>query len=212
MTAPTPSPESRAASPGSPVRVAAPTGASTPAPTPGGAPSLDSPIVRRLRDADPIPEITKLLHRAYAAQVAMGLAPLAGRQDDATTARRCNSGECYVATLKDTTHPRGERIVGIILFHEEEPDQGPPWFQQPHVDSFSQFAVDTNLQGRGIGQILLDTVERRARECGSTELALSMADPDTALKNFYLKRGYRFVEFWKWPYTNYTSAILSKTL
>lgn len=142
----------------------------------------------------------------------MGLAPLAGRQDDATTARRCNSGECYVATLKDTTHPRGERVVGIILFHEEEPDQGPPWFQQPHVDSFSQFAVDTNLQGRGIGQALLDTVERRARECGSTELALSMADPDTALKNFYLKRGYRFVEFWKWPYTNYTSAILSKTL
>lgn len=215
MTAPTPPSESRAVPPGSPVRVAPPTTASTPAPSPG-APSLDarpdSPIVRRLRDGDPIPEITKLLHRAYAAQVAMGLAPLAGRQDDATTARRCNSGECYVATLKDPAHPRGERVVGIILFHEEEPDQGPPWFQQPHVDSFSQFAVDTNLQGRGIGQALLDTVERRARECGSTELALSMADPDTALKNFYLKRGYRFVEFWKWPYTNYTSAILSKTL
>lgn len=215
MTAPTPPSESRAVPPGSPVRVTPPTTTSTPAPCPG-APSLDaptdSPIVRRLRDGDPIPEITKLLHRAYAAQVAMGLAPLAGRQDDATTARRCNSGECYVATLKDPTHPRGERVVGIILFHEEEPDQGPPWFQQPHVDSFSQFAVDTNLQGRGIGQALLDTVERRARECGSTELALSMADPDTALKNFYLKRGYRFVEFWKWPYTNYTSAILSKTL
>lgn len=212
MTAPTPPSNSRAASPGSPVRVVSPTTPPTPAPATAAAPALDSPIVRRLRDADPIPEITKLLHRAYAAQVAMGLAPLAGRQDDATTARRCNSGECYVATLKDTTHPRGERVVGIILFHEEEPDQGPPWFQQPHVDSFSQFAVDTNLQGRGIGQLLLDTVERRARECGSTELALSMADPDTALKNFYLKRGYRFVEFWKWPYTNYTSAILSKTL
>ena len=210
MTAPTPSPESRAPSPGSPVRVVSPT--TPPTPAPAAAPSLDSPIVRRLRDGDPIPEITKLLHRAYAAQVAMGLAPLAGRQDDATTARRCNSGECYVATLKDPTHPRGERVVGLILFHEEEPDQGPPWFQQPHVDSFSQFAVDTSLQGRGIGQLLLETVERRARECGSTELALSMADPDTALKNFYLKRGYRFVEFWKWPYTNYTSAILSKIL
>ena len=56
------------------------------------------------------------------------------------------------------------------------------------------------------------SAERRARECGATELALSMADPDTGLKDFYLKCGYRFIEFWKWPYTNYTSAILSKSL
>ena len=26
------------------------------------------------------------------------------------------------------------------------------------------------------------------------------------------KRGYRFIEHWQWPYTNYRSAILSKTL
>lgn len=202
MSTPTPSPEPRVnAAKGGTVRVDA---------TPGAMP--DAPVVRRLRADDPIPEITKLLHRAYAAQVAMGLAPLAGRQDDATTARRCNSGECYVATIKDATSARGERIVGIILFHEEEPDQGPPWFQNAHVDSFSQFAVDTDMQGRGIGRVLLETVERRARECGSRELALSMADPDTGLKDFYTKRGYRFVEFWKWSYTNYTSAILSKTL
>jgi hypothetical protein len=29
---------------------------------------------------------------------------------------------------------------------------------------------------------------------------------------FYLKRGYRFIEHWQWPYTNYRSAILSKAL
>lgn len=184
----------------------------SPALRPGGAPGEIT--IRELRESDSIPEITRLLHRAYAAQIAMGLQPLAGRQDDATTKRRCTSGQCYLALLRDAASGLGapESIVGTILFHEVEPDQGPPWFQNKHVDSFSQFAVDPDLQGRGIGLLLLDKVESRARECGATEMALSMADPDASLKNFYFKRGYRFIENWKWPYTNYTSAILSKTL
>ena len=103
-----------------------------------------------------------------------------------------------------------QKLVGTILFHEVEGDQGPPWFQNKHVDSFSQFAVDPAMQGRGVGGILLDQVEKRAAECGATEIACSMADPDEGLKKYYLKRGYRFVEHWQWPYTNYKSAILSK--
>lgn len=176
--------------------------------------------IRRLSPDDPIPEITKLLHRAYANQMKMGLRPLAGRQDDQTTRRRCQSGECYLATIPDPSSLRGERIAGVILFHEVEPDEGPPWFKNPNVDSFSQFAVDPEIQGRGIGILLLETVERRAVECagdvasggGSVELACSMAEPDEKLMAFYMRRGYRFIEHWQWPYTNYRSAILSKTL
>jgi GNAT superfamily N-acetyltransferase len=162
-------------------------------------------VVRRLAETDSIPEITKLLHRAYAKQVSMGLSPLAGRQDDETTRRRVHSGECYVAV-------QGGKIVGTILFHEVEDAKGPPWFQNGHVDSFSQFAVDPDLQGGGIGQMLLDKAEARAAECGSGELGLSMAEPDTELRRYYEKRGYRFIEYWQWPYTNYRSAILSKSL
>jgi GNAT superfamily N-acetyltransferase len=168
-------------------------------------------LIRLISPRDPIPEITGLLHRAYAKQVAMGLQPLAGRQDDATTQRRVKSGECYLAVQR-TPKPANNKIVGTILFHEVEDAKGPPWFQNPFVDSFSQFAVDPDLQGYGIGQLLLDKAESRAFECGSTELGLSMAEPDTALMNFYLKRGYRLIETWQWPYTNYRSAILSKAL
>jgi GNAT superfamily N-acetyltransferase len=177
-------------------------------PTAAAAGTLE---VRRLREGDSFEDLTRLLHRAYAAQVAMGLRPLAGRQDVETTRRRCTSGECYLALLhgKAGTRPA---IVGTILFHEVEDAKGPPWFQNTFVDSFSQFGVDPDLQGRGIGQRLLDTVERRALECGATELGLSMAEPDTALMAFYKRRGYRFIEYWQWPYTNYRSAILSKTL
>ncbi len=180
--------------------------ASKPTPT---QPAADPVSIRRLQASDSIPEITRVLHRAYAGQVEMGLRPLAGRQDDETTRRRCHSGECYLAVMHAAA---GEKIVGVILFHEVEPDQGPPWFQNKFVDSFSQFAVDPLIQGRGIGILLLEMVERRAKECGAEELACSMAEPDTRLLNFYLKRGYRFVEHWQWPYTNYRSAILSKTL
>jgi len=163
--------------------------------------------VRRLLPTDSMEELTALLHRAYRAQVEMGLQPLAGRQDAATTRKRTSNGECYLAVQ---TTPAGPKLVGTILFHEVEDAKGPPWFQQKHVDSFSQFAVDPDIQGKGIGQLLLDMAERRARECGAREMALSMAEPDAALMKYYLRRGYRFIEHWQWPYTNYRSAILSR--
>lgn len=171
-----------------------------------GAPAV---TIRTLRPADPIPEITRLLHRAYARQVAMGLRPLAGRQDDETTRRRCASGECILAVMRGEDR---ERIVGVILFHEIEDAQGPPWFRRKDVDYFSQFAVEPDVQGKGIGAMLLEACERRAVENGARELALSMAEPDRDLYDYYARRGYRLIERWQWPYTNYVSAILSKTL
>lgn len=176
---------------------------------PRTSPAAPAITIRTLRPTDSIPEITRLLHRAYAKQVSMGLRPLAGRQDDATTRRRCASGECLLAVM-----PEGgrERIVGVILFHEIEDAEGPPWFRRKDVDYFSQFAVDPSVQGRGIGAMLLEACERRAVENGARELALSMAEPDRDLYDYYTRRGYRLIERWQWPYTNYVSAILSKTL
>ena len=180
-------------------------------PAPPAAPVIPGRItVRPLAKSDSFEELTMLLHRAYRGQVEMGLRPLAGRQDVATTKKRCEAGETYVAEM---TQAAGKpKLVGVILFHEVEDAKGPPWFANKHVDSFSQFGVDPDLQGKGIGQMLLDTVERRAAACGATELGLSMAEPDAKLRAFYERRGYRFVEYWQWPYTNYRSVILSKTL
>lgn len=177
---------------------------------PNAAPAA-TPIItfRRLSPSDSISELTALLHKAYAKQVAMGLRPLAGRQDDATTKSRVFSGECYVAVHHTDNR---QRLVGTILFHEIEEAAGPPWFHRPDVASFSQLAVDPEMQGHGIGQTLMGVVEDRARQTGAREIALSMADPDSDLKNFYLRRGYRLIEAWQWPYTNYKSAILSKTI
>lgn len=166
--------------------------------------------MRRYRVGDPVPVITGLLHRAYSKQVGMGLRPLAGRQDDSVTARRCASGECYLALEVDDAG--GEVVRGVIILNEIEPDAGPDWFARPGVASFSQLAVDPDCQGKGIGARLLAEVERRAHEKGFAELSLSMAEPDDQLRRFYQRQGYRIIGTWKWPYTNYTSLIMSKTL
>jgi GNAT superfamily N-acetyltransferase len=182
--------------------------------------------VRDRIESDSIPAITRLLHRAYAKQIEMGLKPLAGRQGDDVTLERANNSECILALLDppQASSPAGgaagaaggagagETIVGVILFEEEEKVDFPPWFLRPDVCHFAQFAVDPDTQGLGIGGRLLAEVERRARERDASELALSMAEPDRDLFNFYVKRGFRWVDVWQWPYTNYRSCIMSKML
>lgn len=177
-------------------------------PDAGGAPLI---TVRALRATDAPAELTALLHRAYRPQVEMGLRPLAGRQSEDVTRDRVHSGECFVATAPDG--PQGaERIVGMILLQEKEAAAFPPTFQRAGVTHFSLFAVEPDMQGRGIGHALLDAVIARSRELGAREIALSMAEPDTKLLRWYERQGFTIVEFWQWPYTNYRSAILSKPI
>jgi GNAT superfamily N-acetyltransferase len=184
-------------------------------------------IVRRLRPTDSLEELTRLLHRAYARQVSMGLHALASHQSPEVTRRRVSKGECFVAVAPgasqntDASNAPGfavddGRAVGTIMFQEPSwgsaPASGPRWFQRPDVSNFSMFAVEPTLQGQGVGVLLLAHVEARARELGVAELALSTAEPDTKLVAFYRNRGFREVERFDWGVTNYTSLIMSKSL
>jgi GNAT superfamily N-acetyltransferase len=173
-------------------------------------------MIRLWTAGDAVSPITRLLHRAYAKQVAMGLRPLAGRQEDDVTHRRLSSGESYLAVarhaLLDEPVSADGDVIGVIIFNERETSAGPAWFAKPGVGSFSQFAVDPMVQSKGIGRALLDKVESRASELGLAELALSMAEPDHGLRDYYLRRGYRVISIWKWPYTNYSSLVMSKKI
>jgi len=180
-------------------------------------PAVGLVTLRRLRPTDNIEQLTDLLHRAYFKQVAMGLHALASHQSPEVTRRRVSRGECFVASTPDPdATPARERILGTIMFQEPSwgsaPTSGPRWFQRPDVCNFSQFAVDPTLQGKGLGILLLDLVERRARELNLREIALSTAERDEHLVTFYRRRGYRDIEPFDWGVTNYTSLIMSKSL
>lgn len=184
--------------------------------------------VRRLSPTDSVVELTGLLHRAYAKQTAMGLHALASHQAPEVTRKRISKGECFVAVMPAEAAraaglvvpadaaPDSDRVVGTIMFQEPSwggaPESGPRWFHRPDVANFSMFAVEPRLQGRGVGVLLLDHVEKRARELGMRELALSTAEPDTKLVQFYRNRGFRDVERHDWGVTNYLSLIMSKSL
>jgi GNAT superfamily N-acetyltransferase len=152
-----------------------------------------------------IPDITALLHRAYASLARQGFRFWASHQDDDATRKRFSEGYGYVAL-------REGRIVGTITLKRRELTKGSPWYDRPDVASFGQFGVEPELQGEGIGGALLLAAERAVEE-GVAELAMDTAEGATRLIEMYSKRGFRFIEHIDWrPQTNYRSVILSKTL
>ena len=162
-------------------------------------------VIRRLSDSDDLDELTALLHRAYARLAQMGLHFVATAQDVDTTRSRIQGAECYVADFDG-------RIVGTITFRTSDRSGGHEWYDRPDVTSFGQFGVDPDMQGLGIGLLLLEHVENRARELGATEIALDTAEPAKHLIELYSSHGYRIVAHAKWEEVNYSSVIMSKSL
>lgn len=184
---------------------------------------LDKKIrVRLLEQDDSLAHLTGLLHRAYKQHADRGLKTLAAFQPEEVTRKRIADGECTVAAYMG-------KVVGTIMFKTPEQTArawpGVPWFDptakltanesaapRGGVASFSQFAVEPDCQGKGIGGELMQHIEKRALESGASELALSTPEPAEWLVAMYARHGYRTVERWVWPGANYTSVIMSKSI
>ena len=165
----------------------------------------DSIVIREMRASDSIPEITSLLHAAYAGLAARGFRYVASHQDDEITRRRLERGFPLIVE-------QAGRMIGTVTLYPPRPDALVPWYRRPEVHYFGQFGVLPELQGRGIGDRMMDEVERRALARGAAELALDTAEGAARLIAWYERRGYRFIEHVQWPVTNYRSVVLSRTL
>jgi GNAT superfamily N-acetyltransferase len=152
-----------------------------------------------------VPEITRLLHQAYAPLAAMGFRYLASHQDDAMTRKRLRFGQAFIAR-------EGGRIVGTIALFPPGAASLCSWYARPGVMRFGQFGVLPECQGAGVGALLLEAAEARAAEIGATELACDTAEGASRLIEMYGRRGYRPVGDADWEVTNYRSVILSKRL
>ncbi len=167
--------------------------------------------VRLIEADDSLAHLTYLLHRAYKQHSDRGIQALAAFQPEEVTKKRIAGGECYVALHMG-------KIVGTILFKNATQTAAGgvggetkiPLFARGDVASFSQFAVEPEHQGHGIGSVLMQAVEKRAAETGASEIGLSTPEPATWLVNMYKRHGYRVVEHVQWKETNYVSAIMAK--
>lgn len=166
----------------------------------------EGPVIRRLQESDSIPAITRLLHEAYAPLAAMNLRFTATHQDDAVTRGRLSRGLPWVAELE------GEIVATVTLYPAVSESGCCPWYREPGVFSFGQFAVRPDLQRHGLGTRLITLLENEAACRGATELALDTAEDAHHLIRWYEKLGFRFIQFADWSSTNYRSVVMSKSL
>jgi GNAT superfamily N-acetyltransferase len=160
-------------------------------------------IIRTYNDADPISEITELLHRAYKDLADMGLLYLATHQSDSVTRRRISEGTTFLAL-------HAEAIIGTITLYSQ--NGGCEFYMQEGVWHFGQFGVDASYRRLGIGGRLIDTVERYALNHGAKIIALDTAKPALHLIKHYEKNGYSVVDEVQWKEANYKSVIMAKSL
>ena len=153
-----------------------------------------------------VPELTKLLHAAYAPLAAAGMNYLASRQPVEKTGERLQEGESYLFFFEN-------QLVGTVTLTEGVKKRiSAEYYQRPGLYVFNQFAIRPGFQGRGWGHRAMDFLEGRAKEKGASELALDTAETAAALIRMYQGRGYRIVSSTQWPDVVYRSVIMAKEL
>ena len=168
---------------------------------------LNKITIRRFSENDSIKELTDLLHKSYKSLLDSGWRHVAGWQDEKMTAHHVSAGECFIAE-------QNGKIIGTILLYGDFSDKGdvPEIYKRKDVKVFGKFAVDPGHQNSGVGSMLLDFVERHAKEHGINELALDTSEETERLISYYKKRGYRFICNHRWKITNFRSVVMSKKL
>jgi len=161
--------------------------------------------IRPWKDGERIPEITAMLHRAFAERAARGIAFGQASQSNEVTGARLRNGTSFTALAEAT-------VIGTISVHPPLSVPRCAWYRRADVALFSQLAVEPAFQRRGVGAALVAAAERHARALHAAELACDTATNATALVAFYHRLGYCDIEVVQWEGDDHQSIVLSKTL
>ncbi len=154
------------------------------------------------------PELTKMLHRAYAELGAAGLNFTAVDQDETTTFRRASGGNSWVLTDRGTIVAAmtiswpAEAALAALTKEAERP--GRAWL--------NQLAVDPKRRGEGLARRLRDEGFAWAVSQGATSIGLDTAEPAHHLVNLYTSWGFHTVDVVQWPGKTYKSVVMVRTL
>lgn len=163
--------------------------------------------IRSLREDDDLHAMTALLHAAYAPLAERGMRYLASHQSVGVTRTRAfgTGRHCSIAECDDV-------IVGTVTLSTCPEVSECSYYADPSVARFGQFGVLPELQCKGIGRALMETIENKARLLGMSHIACDTSEHAHHLIEYYKRRGYEPVDRVDWPVTNYVSVVLSKDL
>jgi uncharacterized damage-inducible protein DinB/GNAT superfamily N-acetyltransferase len=167
--------------------------------------------IRPLQASDSLDTLTALLHKAYASLGAQGWNFTAVDQPVELTRKRIGQGRCFVAV-------QGDQLVGTVLVrgpYRPESDSwslNTPWYLRRDTAILSQYAVDPDCQGQGLGAQLMQTAEAYAQGQGFIHLALDTAQPAQHLRRRYEASGYQPVAQVHWDGKTYASILMVKPL
>ncbi|MBI4671535.1 MAG: GNAT family N-acetyltransferase [Chloroflexi bacterium] len=123
--------------------------------------------------------IVRVLHAAFAEYRGV-LNPPSGAHNESVASVRARM-QTARWVLAETAVER--RTVGCVLY-------------EPHTEFMylGRLAVLPEFRGRGIGNALIEYVEKKARQAGYTRVRLGVRVVLDAMRAAYERRGYRFVE------------------
>jgi GNAT superfamily N-acetyltransferase len=168
--------------------------------------------LRPLLPGDSLDALTALLHASYASLAAQGWNFTAVDQSVDVTRDRLAGAQGFVAELDG-------RLVGTVAVRGPKPagetyiaDAPPALYTTPGTAILSQLGVHPDCRGQGVGERLIDAAEAWALAQGFTQIALDTAEPATALRRRYERRGYVTVGTVQWQGKTYASVLMVKAL
>ncbi|THT98734.1 GNAT family N-acetyltransferase [Lampropedia puyangensis] len=168
--------------------------------------------IRPLTTNDSMEALTTLLHTAYATLATQGWNFTAATQSAETTRERATQGQCFIAE-------NGTKMVGTISIAPPKPANGrylqdavPELYADFSHAILAQLAVHPEARGQGIAERLLDCAEKWAHDHSFSAVALDTAEPATALRARYQRRGYSDAGHVQWSGKTYASVLMRKAL
>ena len=150
-----------------------------------------SPAILPAEERD-LPAILDLIHRAYAANVAMGFRYSGATETFDSLAQAWREDKVYKLVADGA-------IAGTIRLTPHDGYLG-VW----------RLCVDPALQRRGLGTALLRFAEEEAARLGLARVRLDTAKPFRDLVDWYRRRGYEVVAEVRYPQVNYPSLVMEK--
>jgi GNAT superfamily N-acetyltransferase len=128
------------------------------------------------------------------------------------TRQRLEGAACFVATQA------GQLIGTVAVRGPKDPtstyiaDAPPALYTRADTAILSQLAVHPLARGQGVGEALIEAAEAWALAQGFSFVALDTAEPATALRARYVRRGYGEVGTVQWAGKTYASVLMHKAL